>query len=1696
MRNKTMRRGLAWILSAATIMTSVPVSAEEIVLDTNVVSEDEAVAEEQNADADLEEEVVEDDADIESQVADDEEEAVVIDGTDEDSEVSSQIIEDGQTAATVETEDPYSYVYNGQEIAPVLAEGETVVDGTASAVNVGEYTVELMDAEGVTREQVWNITPAELTATCYYAEVVNDEEESTDADTEASEENANIEVAVEVTGFVEGEDETNAAGYVAPQYTQPATLEDAATMKAFGGEADNYTFVYADSVYVSEATKNQIATQDAAMLIGTYPSATGVNIVMLQVVSGNETISSQLAGGATLSVEEVTSGEEYDAVKGKLNEKYDNKVSKYGYLKFTATDANGDTIDLNDDQTYITNIMYQGIMQNVTNEPTAIYGVSKNDSGYTLADGMLNEGSQSFDSSNGSITLSGILKSADRIAIVADGDMNQLSAGTYTVTANLTVLQENNVVLPAQVYVGNPNFPPITPLSYNAKLVVDENGKMTVTIENFNEIFQLISIEDGDNIKILEKEYASCEPSDSIKALVGALIKYPIRHEQRINKLVLELGDTNGLYQFGACVQSPIILTEDKNMTMHLQVNFDECEKGFDDSKGTVKEYPLTDEATGVSVNVKTTDDAVAAKLDGASLSVKENTDENYNQMVRDRYYDGVLAYKLYDIAVKDKDGNDIDLSNQDNTETKIIAKTGYGENRFWKLNGLEMEKLRGVRTEGENAVYTNMNMVLGTFAIVDNTSATQYAVSRTIKDGMVVTLYQKQGKTQIGETITEDTDLKKMNMNTNVKKKDTSIGTVYYPVAVYSNSDENEVSDIDNTDRKLELSIPYESGKNYYLVTDDGEALKAEPLSASNHNSTYIALNVSEYAKGNKDGALEVGLVNAYNNKKASGDNLNCYVLVTDKKVAGTPITDKQYYNGRAKEITYSGKAQQMFKGGSNYVITSGSLEGTNAGAHVLEVKPEDGYCWADGTDGVKRISGTIQKHKLYVRVKSEAVLVGKNPKYELEYGYSTADYTGTVSAYNFVAGEDANNASGYVAPMVEKVDTSKAGDYEAVLTGGSADNYEITLINGTIHVRESQEQIVQVPELLTDTTYPLGSNSTTIYKLYVVPKDEKMIQTVKAFDTPDENAGYTLSGDVSSNVLGDHSIKATLKDGYVWADGTVQQKSYRYSLLQLIEKPVVKETVEYNGEVQSLFDEEMLNELKSGTGHWESVNTSNETSQYEASEIGEYKVRLRIRNGYCHSESGNTSELVYTWSIIPKQEKEVASTEVITANLSLKASDATAAGLTVLEGLTGSADGRAYLTNPSAPTADSNEDNDPEWKQTPPTTPVNGNATFITYTDGTMAVKVPVKNAVFTLQKLGTSDQVDADDVVLTKRDGNYKGKTNRIDSITIPVTAKTGSVVFKDCEVYPTLLMTGYTVPLTLTWGTEVVQEKTSISNAEVSGIVDATYTGSAITQPNLKVTLGGGLVTLTEGTDYTVSYSNNVNAGTATITITGIGNYKDSITRTFTIKVAQNNGNQNNGGQNNGTPQKGSQTINVKVGSKTYKYKNIQKKAASFTIGASASGSVSYKVTSTPKKGGKYISVNSKGKVTLKKKAPAGTYQITVFATATADKNAASRIVTVNVAKDKQKLTAKVSKKTVKATALKKATKITIKAKGKGKLTYKVTATPAGANKYISVTKKGKVTLKKGAPKGTYKIQVTAGETSKYAKAVKTVSITVK
>ena len=79
--------------------------------------------------------------------------------------------------------------------------------------------------------------------------------------------------------------------------------------------------------------------------------------------------------------------------------------------------------------------------------------------------------------------------------------------------------------------------------------------------------------------------------------------------------------------------------------------------------------------------------------------------------------------------------------------------------------------------------------------------------------------------------------------------------------------------------------------------------------------------------------------------------------------------------------------------------------------------------------------------------------------------------------------------------------------------------------------------------------------------------------------------------------------------------------------------------------------------------------------------------------------------------------------------------------------------------------------------------------------------------------------------------------------------------------------------------------------SVKNLEITvtlGTTTYVYDGTA-KEP--VITVKDGSTTLTSGTHYTVSYSNNTNAGTATVTITMKGNYSGTITKNFTIERAK-------------------------------------------------------------------------------------------------------------------------------------------------------------------------------------------------------------
>ena len=234
--------------------------------------------------------------------------------------------------------------------------------------------------------------------------------------------------------------------------------------------------------------------------------------------------------------------------------------------------------------------------------------------------------------------------------------------------------------------------------------------------------------------------------------------------------------------------------------------------------------------------------------------------------------------------------------------------------------------------------------------------------------------------------------------------------------------------------------------------------------------------------------------------------------------------------------------------------------------------------------------------------------------------------------------------------------------------------------------------------------------------------------------------------------------------------------------------------------------------------------------------------------------------------------------------------------------------------------------------------------------------------------------------------------------------------------------------------------------TISDSAVSGLAAKTYTGKALTQsPVVKI----GSTILEADTDYTVSYNNNTNVGTATVTITGKGNYTGAKTATFKINKA-------------------AQSVTASNLSLTY--------PNSGTISASGNkGSLSYKSSNTA-----IATIDSTGKVTAK---GAGKATITITAAATNNYNAATKTITVNVAKAAQSITAKAAAPSV---AVGKRTTVSITG-NKGSKSFKSSDTTVA-----TVSSTGVVTAKKV---GTVKITATSAATSNYNAASKTVTIKV-
>lgn len=147
------------------------------------------------------------------------------------------------------------------------------------------------------------------------------------------------------------------------------------------------------------------------------------------------------------------------------------------------------------------------------------------------------------------------------------------------------------------------------------------------------------------------------------------------------------------------------------------------------------------------------------------------------------------------------------------------------------------------------------------------------------------------------------------------------------------------------------------------------------------------------------------------------------------------------------------------------------------------------------------------------------------------------------------------------------------------------------------------------------------------------------------------------------------------------------------------------------------------------------------------------------------------------------------------------------------------------------------------------------------------------PIKNAVITYNNSLTYNGSALSPAVTVKY-GNTTLKKNTDYTVAYSnnVNAGTGTITITGKGIYGGSVKKTFTI------------KKLGISATAVSGTGNKAYTGSAI-KPVPAVKVGGR--TLKNGTDFTVSYKNNTEPGTATLSVTGKGNYSGSVSKTFKI-----------------------------------------------------------------------------------------------------------------------------------------------------------------------------------------------------------------
>ena len=369
----------------------------------------------------------------------------------------------------------------------------------------------------------------------------------------------------------------------------------------------------------------------------------------------------------------------------------------------------------------------------------------------------------------------------------------------------------------------------------------------------------------------------------------------------------------------------------------------------------------------------------------------------------------------------------------------------------------------------------------------------------------------------------------------------------------------------------------------------------------------------------------------------------------------------------------------------------------------------------------------------------------------------------------------------------------------------------------------------------------------------------------------------GYTLK-DYTGKNAGDYTITASLKDNYVWKDGTSNDITFNCS----INKKVASITA---NDQHITYEDSIDNSVSK-------ITTSGLVTGHSVSSI---------------TLTPSTNNVITNGTITPSKATIVSDGTDVTSNYNITYNT----GKLVIDAL--SIENAEITLNQTTYTYDGNE-------KKPTTTVVLNNKTLILNTDytvsysnnknaGTATVTITgkgnytgTKSINFTIGKKANSLTVTAKTLTYNKKDQALVGVSNAQGTVYYAVGTELTSSNYSSSgsATIPTKMNVGSYTVYYYTPGNGNYQEKKgsvistinpyNLSNATIASISNQLYTGNEI-KPAPAVTVplpSGSTTTLVNGTDFNYSYSNNKNAGTATVTVTGKGNYTGTKSINFKIE----------------------------------------------------------------------------------------------------------------------------------------------------------------------------------------------------------------